>query len=117
MFALVLFYLASVHVSSCTNTPLKAGSPLKTPIIRVLNDSGGTHTGIGTGSLPKTIKVRCINQNCALLDSDTSSVPPGSLKLDVVYTDNDSIPAHTILKLVVFQSQDSIFTSKSGKAK
>jgi hypothetical protein len=108
---LILFYLASAHVSSCTSRGPKL--PIRFP-----ND---TTAGAGskTGLQPKTIIiVKCAINNCyGAVIAGSTPVPPGTLAVDVVFTTKDSIPANSVIRLKVYESQDSAYSSKDDKTK
>jgi len=106
---LVLIYLVSVQVSSCRS---KSAKPIRIPIDTTAG--GGSKTGL----LPKTVIIaRCALNNCyGEVVPNSIPVPPGALAVDMVFTLKDSIPANSVIHLLVYESQDSANSSKDDKA-
>ena len=119
-FILVLFYFASVHISSCSNSEPKIPNakilPSKFPISLGLDTTAGG--GSGPGFTPKTIIiVKCAIRNCfGATVPDSAPAPSGSPVMEMLFTTKDSIPANSVIHLMVYQSQDSLASLKDKKA-
>jgi len=107
---LVLIYLVSVCISSCRSRSQK--SPIRFPF--------DTTAGVGskTGLQPRAvIIVKCALKNCyGAVIGDSTPVPPGAPAVDVVFTMKDSIPANSVIRVKVYESQDSAYSSRDDKA-
>jgi hypothetical protein len=108
---LVLIYLVSIHVSSCTSRGLKR--PIRFP-----NDTT-VKIGSRPGLQPKAIIiVKCALNNCyGAVIADSAPVPPGTLAVDMVFTMKESIPANSEVRLRVYENQDPAYSSENDKTK
>jgi hypothetical protein len=117
---LVLVYLFSVQVSSCNGRDAKIpdakGFQQQFPI-RIPHDSSAW-SGSGTGFVPKALIVICTTKNCLVTSlPDSTSIPPGNPAMEMLFTTQDAIPAHSVIHLQVFQSPDSSGSLQDKKAK
>ena len=115
---LALFYLASVHVSSCGNKGSNERviiGPGKSATLPISLPNDTAFGGNGSGLIPKVIVI-CGAKGCyGTTVPDSTPVPPGTVMMEMVFKVTDSIPAHSTVRLQV--CLDSATAAKYSYAK
>jgi hypothetical protein len=103
---LLLFYLAVVHLSSCSSKRSAVPSDaVKSPINVSTNDTVSVSGG-GTGSQPKAV-INCITRKCTLtVILDTTTVAPGNQLVNVSWPNKVAIPDGAEIELRILKKAE-----------